>query len=147
MASESVNVTVFVKTLSGDLIELSVNPSRGLKGVANLLTAIDSAAFPPDLTYVSFLDEDAKEITADQILTVFVQSQEFYLNRTTGEFFVSTRADQASSYLSQLSTVLTHSHINPHDLHEARWKSTDHVVIVPTHLHHYVSCNYGRIMI
>ena len=70
MASESLNVTVSVKTLSGDLIELSVDPVQGLKGVQTALTAFDSETYRPFQFHVFFLEEEVKELTHDAILGV-----------------------------------------------------------------------------
>ena len=76
MASESVNVTVTVKTLSGDLIELSVDPALGLDGVETALTLFDSEQFPQEITKVSFLNEDENTLTNETFLLAIVSPLE-----------------------------------------------------------------------
>ena len=74
MASESVNVNVTVKTLSGDLIELSVDPALGLDGVEAALTAFDSDTYAPFQFRCFFIDEEVTELTHDAILgLIFVE--------------------------------------------------------------------------
>ena len=74
MASDSLNVTVYVKSLTGDLIELSVNPEKGLDGVANALTLFDSETYRPFQFRCFFLDEEVTELTQDAMLgVVFVE--------------------------------------------------------------------------
>lgn len=143
MASEF--ITVYVKSLSGELIELKVDPEKGLKGVQHALTLFDSKQFPRSLTRVFFLD-DNKVITENMLLGVLIHTLDFYLNRTTGEFFASKSDERTAEHFAQLSTVLTVSQLHPQERGEARWKSTDHVVIVPKHLHHYVASNYNHII-
>jgi hypothetical protein len=72
MASESLNVTVYVKSLSGDLIELSVDPSLGLKGVETALTLFDSETYRPFQFCCFFLNEETTELTQDAILGLFL---------------------------------------------------------------------------
>jgi hypothetical protein len=70
MASESLNVTVYVKSLSGDLIELSVNPEKGLKGVEAALTIFDSDTYKPFQFRCFFIDEEVTGLTQDVVLGV-----------------------------------------------------------------------------
>ena len=70
MASESLNITVYVKSLTGDLIELSVDPEKGLKGVEAALTLFDSDAYAPFQFRCFFIDEEATELTQDAMLGV-----------------------------------------------------------------------------
>ena len=58
-------VTVLVKSLSGDLIALDVDPSLGLKGVCDALALFDSEKFPRDEIRVFTIgdEEDEKKET------------------------------------------------------------------------------------
>lgn len=66
-------VTVFVKSLSGETLSLDVDPSLGVKGVADKLSRSDPAAFPMGLTVVSFIDEEQTVLTDETMLAVLVQ--------------------------------------------------------------------------
>ena len=61
-------VTVLVKSLSGDLIALDVDPSLGLKGVRDALADFDSEKFPSFQTVVFFIDESACTLTEGMVL-------------------------------------------------------------------------------
>jgi hypothetical protein len=63
-------IDVMVKTLSGDLIQLSVDSALGLKGVENALTLFDSDAYAPFQFRVFFADEEETELTQDTVLGV-----------------------------------------------------------------------------
>ena len=86
MASDSLNVTVTVKSLSGDLIELPVNPAKGLKGVEAALTLFDSEQFPKEITKVSFLNEDENTLTNETFLLAIVSPLESILRVDTFEW-------------------------------------------------------------
>lgn len=58
MASDT--ISVFVKPLSGDIIELRVDPSQGLKGVEQALTCMDPDAYTPSQFEVFFTTEEEK---------------------------------------------------------------------------------------
>lgn len=55
MASEKITVTV--KTLSGNLYELNINPQEGLKGVKKALHKFDPSAFPLEFTQIILQDD------------------------------------------------------------------------------------------
>lgn len=69
-------ITVFVKSLAGEILSLEVDPSLGLNGVADTLSSADPDAFPIGLTDVSFMDDEQKEITHETMLMVLVQEPE-----------------------------------------------------------------------
>lgn len=76
MASESITVTVFIKTLSGDLIELQVDPEKGLKGVEEALYRHQPTLFPKEITHVSFLNEEDSTLTNETFLMAVVSPLE-----------------------------------------------------------------------
>lgn len=75
MASDSALITVYVKSLTGDLIQLSVDPTLGLKGVEAALTLFDSKMYVPFQFRCFFLDEEPTQLTHGVILgLLFVPS-------------------------------------------------------------------------
>ena len=85
-ATESLNVTVYVKTLSGDLIELSVDPTLGLEGVETALHRFNPELFPKDITKVSFLNEDENTLTNETFLFAVVYPLESIVRVDTFEW-------------------------------------------------------------
>lgn len=67
-ATTSANaITVLIKTLSGDLLSLEIDPSLGLKGVVDSLTRFDSEKFPPLQTKV-FFNQSEKKQTCESVV-------------------------------------------------------------------------------
>jgi hypothetical protein len=73
MAAITDRITVFVKLLNGEILSLEVDPSIGLKGVADTLSRSDPVTFPFELTVVSFMDEEQTLLTDQTMLMVLVQ--------------------------------------------------------------------------
>lgn len=62
MASSATDrVTVLVKSLSGDLVSLEVDPVLGLKGVGDALSLFDSTQFPREEIRVFIIGDDSDE--------------------------------------------------------------------------------------
>lgn len=61
-------VSVMVKSLNGDLVQLDVDPSLGLDGVESALSHFDSDTYLQHTFKVFFFDEDQKELTQDTML-------------------------------------------------------------------------------
>ena len=71
MASPYISVTV--KTLSGELLAVEVDPALGLKGVAHALSASSPEEFPSATTRVIHLDESTT-LSSESILGVIKES-------------------------------------------------------------------------
>lgn len=71
-SAASAMIDITVKSLAGDLVQLSVDPTLGLKGVETALTLFDSDVYAPFQFRVFFIDEEATEITQDAFLGVVV---------------------------------------------------------------------------
>ena len=72
MASEKITVTV--KTLSGNLYELNVNPREGIQGVKKALHKFDQSTFPLEWTSI-ILEDNTEKITSDSILFAMVKPE------------------------------------------------------------------------
>jgi len=65
-------ISVFVKTLSGEVLTVEVDPSLGLNGVADTLSRDDPDTFPPQRTRVFFVDETQTVLTSESVLGVMI---------------------------------------------------------------------------
>lgn len=66
-------ISVFVKTLSGEVLAVEVDPSLGLKGVAHALAAHSPEEFPSATTRVIHVD-DSTTLSSESILAVVQES-------------------------------------------------------------------------
>lgn len=74
-AAVSTEITVTVKPMQGDLIQLTVNPLGGMLAVQSALTDFDSDTYKPFQFRLFFLDEEATELTDGAMLGVVVTGE------------------------------------------------------------------------
>lgn len=65
-------ISVFVKSLSGEILAVEVDPSLGLKGVADVLSHNDPDTFPPQRTHTFFADDTQTVLTSESVLGVMI---------------------------------------------------------------------------
>ena len=142
-------ITIYVKTLSGDMYPLSVTPSHGWEPIrATMATYLGSE----NLTFFSSSHEEKEKETEwewypqpDETIYVIADPRTMCLNMTTGEYFRYRTNTEYNRILSYLCTILNKSAVVAQDRGHGRWQQTDRIIIVPIHLEDYVALTYGRI--
>ena len=100
-------ITVTVKPMMDDLIQLQVNPAEGLKGVEYALTLFDSNTYEPFHFRVFFMEEDVSELTNDIMLGVVLCPR--YLLSETKTFAIPGVNDS----FHRLYTLFTFQYTEP----------------------------------
>ena len=92
-------ISVSVKMMSGKLVIVSVDPSLGLRGVQDALTASDPEFFPAHRVIVIHSVEGATKITAEEELYGFVKGEPMcQLVEVTNEVIHGTNALYCHTY-------------------------------------------------
>jgi hypothetical protein len=106
-------ITVTVKALAGELLLIETDPSKGLQGVADVLTRHDSTAFPHGKLTLSFLSDEQTELVEGSILMVCVESStesiaavDSFLFRGNLAYRIRIKADRTKSLVLDASPSL-----------------------------------------
>lgn len=108
MASDSKLITLYVKRMTGELVEILVDSSLGLRGLRLSLHLRDREAFPLD--NIRFFNDDEKEFNPNMLsdgdmINVFIDVTHFR-NFTSAHVMCSEEGDNISIISLQRSPIL-----------------------------------------
>ena len=75
-------------------------------------------------------------------LVLSFRIEQMWLTRTTGEFIEDVNMDRVKSLLRKNTKSAA---LCKEDIGQSHWKRTDHIIIVPIHLEHFVRVNFTKL--